>query len=161
MSGKGENATPIGNERMYEHVADMYREAARTISEREGPEIAPHQLQAITWLQQQRMNTLDDQTRPGGTAKGIITGMRNAWDNWADYAREHGLRTELGTTSLPPTPITEAEVAASGGLGPTAGPAAPCPRPSSTTSPPWAGTSWTSPGPTARRRRAWWPTGSR
>jgi hypothetical protein len=107
VSGKGENATPIGNDRFYEHVADMYRHAARDISEETGQEIAPHQLQAITWLVQQRMNEAGDVAQ--GKGKGLRSGMRNAWGNWADYAREHGLRTELGTTSLPPTPITEAE----------------------------------------------------
>jgi hypothetical protein len=109
VNGKGENRSPIGDEYFYEHVADMYREAARVISEREGQEIAPHQLQAITWLRQQRANAADDAARPGGTGKGQATGMRNAWLSWQAYAREHGLRTELGTTALPPTPITEAE----------------------------------------------------
>lgn len=107
VSGKGENASPIGDSFFYEHVADMYREAARAVSEREGTEIAPHQLQAITWLRQQRFNEAKDLRE--GKGKGLRTNMRNAWQNWADYAREHGLRTELGTTSLPPTPITESE----------------------------------------------------
>jgi hypothetical protein len=107
VSGKGENASPIGDDFFYEHVADMYRHAARDISEQTGQEIAPHQLQAITWLVQQRMNEAGDIRE--GKGKGVRTGMRNAWLSWGDYAREHGLRTELGTTSLPPTPITEAE----------------------------------------------------
>jgi hypothetical protein len=123
VSGKGENATPIGDDFFYEHVADMYRHAARDISEQTGQEIAPHQLQAITWLVQQRMNEAGDIRE--GKGKGLRTNMRNAWNNWGDYAREHGLRTELGTTSLPPTPITRGEVAASGGLETGGGPSRP------------------------------------
>jgi len=107
VSGKGENSTPIGDDFFYEHVADMYRHAARDISEREGTEIAPHQLQAITWLVQQRMNEAKDIRE--GKGKGLRTGMARAWQNWQKYAREHGLRTELGTTALPPTPITATE----------------------------------------------------
>ncbi len=107
VGGKGENASPIGDDFFYEHVADMYRHAARDISEQTGQEIAPHQLQAITWLVQQRMNDAGDIAQ--GKGQGQRSGMRNAWLNWAKYAREHGLRTELGTTALPPVPITAAE----------------------------------------------------
>jgi len=110
VSGKGENASPIGNPKFYEHVADMYRNSARDVSERDGQEIAPHQMQAITWLVQQRLNTEADLAgRGAGSGKGLVTGIRNAWAKWGAYAREHGLRTELGTTALPPTPITAAE----------------------------------------------------
>lgn len=109
VNGKGERASPIGKDPFYSHVADMYREAAYQISQREGQEISPHQLQAITWLYQQRMNAADDATRSGGTGKGLITGMRNAWTRWEQYAKEHGLSTSLGTTAASPTPITAAE----------------------------------------------------
>jgi hypothetical protein len=111
--GKGEFASPIAKEPFYGHVADMYREAAKMISERDGEEIAPHQVQAITWLRQQRVN--DEATVAAAKAgvkgknTGLITAMRNHWAQWQAYAREHGLRTELGTTALPPTPITAAE----------------------------------------------------
>lgn len=107
VGGKGENSTPIGDDFFYEHVADMYRHAARDLSEREGYEIAPHQLQAITWLRQQRFNEEKDARE--GKGKGLRTSMRNAWGKWEKYAREHGMRTELGTTALPPTPVTAAE----------------------------------------------------
>lgn len=110
VNGKGERASPIGKDPFYSHVADMYREAAFRISQREGEEIAPHQLQAITWLYQQRMNGLEDSQGKGAArGKGLITGMRNAWARWEQYAREHGLSTSLGTTAASPLPITEAE----------------------------------------------------
>lgn len=112
--GKGEFSSPIGKEPFYGHAADMYREAAKMISERDGEEIAPHQLQAITWLRQQRVNDAADlaAARDSGAKNknaGLLTAMRNHWSQWQSYAREHGLRTELGTTALPPVPITEAE----------------------------------------------------
>ena len=111
--GKGEFGSPIGKEPFYSHVADMYREAARMISERDGEEIAPHQLQAITWLRQQRVNDAADlaaaEAGAKNKSKGLLTAMRNHWAQWQAYAREHGLRTELGTTALPPAPITAAE----------------------------------------------------
>lgn len=111
--GKGEFGSPIGKEPFYGHAADMYREAAKMISERDGEEIAPHQLQAITWLRQQRVNDAADlaDAKAGVSKKstGLLTAMRNHWAQWQAYAREHGLRTELGTTALPPVPITAAE----------------------------------------------------
>lgn len=107
VSGTGENSTPIGKEPFYSHVADLYREAAYQISQREGEEISPHQLQAITWLGQQRLNTAEDAGQ--GKGKGLLTSMRNAWATWEQYAREHGLSTQLGTTAAAPVPITADE----------------------------------------------------
>lgn len=40
----------------YNHVANAYRDAAKRISAEEGREIAPHQVQAVTWLARQRLN---------------------------------------------------------------------------------------------------------
>lgn len=106
--GKGENGSPIGKSPYYDHVADQYRQAARQLSDREGQEIAPHQVQAITWLRQQRLNTVQDLASEKGNA-GLVTASRNQWSAWQKYASAHDLRTELGTTALPPTPITKAE----------------------------------------------------
>lgn len=100
---------PIGQERFYEHVADEYRKAALAISERDGEELAPHQLQAITWLRQQRVNTAEDEASRGAGGRGRVAGIAKQWAGWQDYAKQHGLRTELGTTALPPTPITADE----------------------------------------------------
>jgi hypothetical protein len=110
VQGKGERRSPIGADPFYSHVADMYREAAYLISQREGEEISPHQLQAVTWLYQQRMNNILDSGGAGAASrKGLITGMRNAWARWEEWAREHGLSTQLGTTAASPAPITESE----------------------------------------------------
>ena len=108
-------SAPIGKEPFYSYVADMYRNAARTISERDGEEISPSELQAITWLRQQELN--EARTRAAAAAgekkakgaMGLYTAMKNHWARWEQYAREHGIRTELGSTALAPKPITAAE----------------------------------------------------
>lgn len=111
--GKGEFSSPIGKDPFYSHVADEYRKAALELSQREGTEIAPHQVQAITWLRQQRLNTAADlaDTSAGRkrAAAGLVTAMRNHWEQWQSWAEQHGIRTELGTTAIGPVPITEAE----------------------------------------------------
>ncbi|MGA9606506.1 MAG: hypothetical protein WBR21_05735, partial [Rouxiella badensis] len=58
--GKGEFKSPIGAEPFYSHVADMFRDAARIVSERDGEEVSPSEMQAGTWLRQQRLNTAED-----------------------------------------------------------------------------------------------------
>jgi len=106
---------PIGDYVFHEYVADQYREAAADLSQETGQEISPSELQAIVWLRQQRLN--ESATRAAAAAgerkakgaMGLYTAMRNHWQRWETYSREHGIRTELGTTSLAPKPITAAE----------------------------------------------------
>jgi hypothetical protein len=101
---KEADAAPIDKARYYQHVADQYRIAAAQITAR-GTPIAPHQLQAITWLRQQRANAAED--RAGGVGhggkgagKGRQVMIQRAWDKWqADVAAE-GYPVVPGTTSL-------------------------------------------------------------
>jgi len=97
---------PIGKARYHEYVADQYREAARQLNE-QGTPIAPHQLQAITWLHQQSANlavtavqAADPASPENARAKGRTTMLRNAWAKWAKYAGAEGLPLHPGTTSL-------------------------------------------------------------
>lgn len=106
--GKGEFGSPIGKDPFYSHVADMYRNAARTVSERDGEEVSPSEMQAGTWLRQQRLNTADDLAAEKKTT-GLVTAMRNHWSAWEGWAQQHGVDTALGTTAQPPTPITADE----------------------------------------------------
>lgn len=105
---------PIGDERGHEYVADQYRLAAKMLSQREGREISPHQVQAVTWLVRQaeaeaaeraavRAGTLDPNQQR--LYKGRITRGRNAWREWTQYAQEHDLPVKLGTTSKPGSAI--------------------------------------------------------
>lgn len=94
---------PIGDKRYYEHVADQYRIAANELSAREGHQISPHQLQAITWLQQQQVNQAeDDASGAAGSplAKGRRRSEQNAWSRWGEYARQHHVPVQQGTTVL-------------------------------------------------------------
>jgi len=98
---------PIGDVRQHEYVADQYRKAAKMISEREGELMKPHELQAITWLVQQRANqAMDDWNAKHGTkgeqarAKGRATMTRNWWKRWNAYADQHNIPLEKGVSGL-------------------------------------------------------------
>jgi hypothetical protein len=97
---------PIGKARYHEYVADQYREAARQLNA-EGIKIAPHQLQAVTWIHQLTANqavtavqAADVSSEEYARAKGRTTMLRNAWKTWMRYAKEEGLPLIPGTTSL-------------------------------------------------------------
>jgi len=68
----------------YEMFSDAYREAADIISKKEGRPIAPHQVQAATWLARQRLNKTNNAGR--GNTRGI-----NDWNEWLQYAGKVGL----------------------------------------------------------------------
>jgi hypothetical protein len=78
---------PSANRHYYEHAAEHYRRAAAVISDREGRHVPPHEVQAVTWLTRQRLNTDEDQNSPGG--KGRQTVQRNQRQQWKDLASEH------------------------------------------------------------------------
>jgi hypothetical protein len=78
---------PSSNRHYYEHAAEHYRRAAAVISDREGRQVAPHEVQAATWLTRQRLNAAEDESSPGG--KGRQTVQRNQRQQWKDLAGEH------------------------------------------------------------------------
>lgn len=82
---------PLGTRKFYEHVADQYRKAASEISLRDGTTVHPHQLQAITWLQQQKRNAAQEASEAATDpkAKGRLTRERNAWQAWEEHSRKH------------------------------------------------------------------------
>jgi 8-oxo-dGTP pyrophosphatase MutT (NUDIX family) len=92
---------PLGTRKYYEHVADQYRKAAKQISNRDGTTVHPHQLQAITWLQQQKRNATADEAESFG-GKGRQTRDRNAWSAWEQHATDThpGLMGEEGNIHL-------------------------------------------------------------
>lgn len=97
---------PLGNPRIHDYIADLYRQAALEITKRDGKVMPPYQLQAITWLHQQQVaQDMDAATAAagrGGSAlkKGRVTGLRNAWQRWMKYAQAEGLPLDPGVTSL-------------------------------------------------------------
>lgn len=71
----------------YEHVAGEYRKAAAVISDREGREVPPHEVQAVTWLTRQRLNKDEEISTPGG--KGRQTMQNNQRKQWGELSRMH------------------------------------------------------------------------
>ncbi|TWF71666.1 DUF7178 family protein [Kitasatospora viridis] len=78
---------PSGSRHYYEHAAQQYRTAAAQISGSEGRTVAPHEVQATTWLVRQRLNADEDASSPGG--KGRQTNMRNQREKWRGLSSEH------------------------------------------------------------------------
>jgi hypothetical protein len=100
MRGKALEKAPINDARQHEYVADQYRAAAKIISEREGKLMKPHQLQAITWLAQQRANQGLDAAGMSPTQRGRATMTKNAWARWMKYADEQGIPVVIGSTGI-------------------------------------------------------------
>jgi hypothetical protein len=117
-------ADPTGAINTYQHIADMYRQAAKTVSDRDGIQVAPHQMQAITWMHQLNSNDSDDDqlvemaaqaVRAGGkfgavpgaaTAKGRASSMQKRWAAWKAYAKAHQVPVQIGTTVMAANTIT-------------------------------------------------------
>jgi hypothetical protein len=84
---------PAGQQQHYDHVSHMYRDAAATLSKHYGREIAPHQVQAATWLRQQRMNQEEDSSGAGaggaGASKGRVQTFTRGQERWQQHHQEH------------------------------------------------------------------------
>ncbi|MDQ1041384.1 hypothetical protein QFZ75_007886 [Streptomyces sp. V3I8] len=87
LSADDSKGFPSGNRHYYEHAASHFRTAAAVISDREGRKVAPHEVQATTWLTRQRLNASEDENSPGG--KGRQTVQRNQREQWRGLAGEH------------------------------------------------------------------------
>lgn len=106
---------PVDVIRYHEYVGDQYRQAAADLAHALGHDVAPHQVQAVTWLRQQRLNQAAD-AAAGGAGKARNQRVRNAWGRWDEHAQQHhpdiagqgqhmhaGLRTTAyGETTVPP-----------------------------------------------------------
>jgi hypothetical protein len=94
---------PLQHQNTYQYVADQYRLAAAELARR-GEHIAPHQLQAITWLHQQTANEAEDAAaaleKVNRLARGRKVALGRAWEGWMKYAAGHGIEVDRGTTSL-------------------------------------------------------------
>lgn len=95
---------PVGQDRFYQHIADAYRDAAVAINARGGEQVAPHQLQAITWLHQQAANEAEDAAGHGtggtGASKGRAVSGQKQWARWNAYAGQQHIPVVSGTTAL-------------------------------------------------------------
>lgn len=94
LSSTEVTSAPIDQRRYYEHVADQFRQAAITISERDAP-VSPHQVQAATWLYQLTANQQAD-LAPGGN-RGRVTAAQHAREQWAAHSESMQRETSLIT----------------------------------------------------------------
>jgi hypothetical protein len=98
-----EDQPPIATDvRAHEYVGDMYRQAAKYISERDGVLIKPHQMQAITWVGQVLANQAEDRAvmEQEGSAKGRLSARAKDWKRWLAYAKGHHFALMPGVSSL-------------------------------------------------------------
>jgi hypothetical protein len=93
------DASPIGDKRYYEHVADTYRLAAAELS-RQGHLVTPSQLQAITWLHQQAANQAADAAAVTARERGRTANTARDWGIWKKFAAAHHVPVVPGTTTL-------------------------------------------------------------
>lgn len=75
---------PSSTPHYYNHVAKTYSDAADAISKTEGRTVAPHQVQAVTWLVRIRHNQEEDRNLRGGGGKGRVKNQENQLNQWRD-----------------------------------------------------------------------------
>ena len=102
---KESDGAPISTDRYYQHVADTYRDAAQAVNTRGREQVAPHQVQAITWLHQQAANAVEDEAGAvehggKGAGKGRQAMIAKAWEYWNQEAGAEGFPVNRGTTAL-------------------------------------------------------------
>lgn len=85
LSTEEASGFPSANRHYYEHAAQQYRTAAAVLSDREGRQIPPHEVQAVTWLVRQRLNSEESAGDRG--QKGRDTVQRNQKKKWQDYSQ--------------------------------------------------------------------------
>lgn len=81
-------SSPLNNEHYYGHVENAYHEAARRISAMSKEPVHAHQVQAVTWMVQQRRNAAADAATVERLAKGRTTNGRRYKEQWEAYAKE-------------------------------------------------------------------------
>jgi hypothetical protein len=77
------------NKGKYQELSNAYKKAAEHISKTEGRPIAPHQLQATTWLTRQRLNEAGDRSRQKSGGSKTAGKAMVAQAHWNSYANEH------------------------------------------------------------------------
>lgn len=75
---------PSSTPHYYNHVAKAYEDAAHAISKAENRTVAPHQVQATTWLVRIRHNQAEDRELRGGGGKGRVKNQENQLNQWRE-----------------------------------------------------------------------------
>lgn len=83
LTEKEAGGFPSSNTHYYNHAAKAYTDAADAISKTEGHTVAPHQVQATTWLVRKRLNRDEDLAAKGGGGRGrakMQDGTQTGWN---------------------------------------------------------------------------------
>lgn len=97
MSEEDYGSFPKTQRHYYGHVVDAYKRAADEIGSRTGEKLSGHQVQAATWLAQQRHNQAAEKAVAGQDSnadrlnKGRERARQKAEQGWARFKSEHGL----------------------------------------------------------------------
>lgn len=97
MTEEDYNSFPKSNRHYYGHVVQAYKDAADQIGRKGGEPIAGHQVQAATWLAQQRHNQASERAIQGQDSnvdrlnKGRERSRQRAEEGWSQFKQEHGL----------------------------------------------------------------------
>jgi len=78
----------LGGKKKYEETGRCYQDAAERISDHEGHPVAPHQVQAVTWLTRQRLNEAHDR-EIGGRGSKAAGSAQTAIHHMQQYFGEH------------------------------------------------------------------------
>jgi hypothetical protein len=96
----------LGGKAKYAKVSKTYIDAAKQLSKETGTKVSPHQVQAVTWLVQQRQNEASErETSPTKAAK-YAKASQTAWAEWKKFAKAYypdlvGKEAQTGYTTLP------------------------------------------------------------
>lgn len=77
----------LGGKQRYQQATDVYKDAAKRISKKEGEDIHPHQVQATTWLVRQRLNEHED--NDAKTRGRVASNAQAAIADMTQYMGEH------------------------------------------------------------------------
>lgn len=93
MSDDDYGAFPKTQRHYYGHVVSAYHEAARRITEQTGEPTSGHQVQAATWLAQQRHNQLGETTDKSDPQERLNRGRHRSRQRqeqaWTDFRQQH------------------------------------------------------------------------
>ena len=86
-------ASGLQKKSRYEEAADFYRSAASVLSRRGENAVAPHQVQAATWIVRQRLN--EEESRSSGRLSQGASNAQRALGRMQQYICEHHPRAVL------------------------------------------------------------------
>jgi hypothetical protein len=96
----------LGGKKKYATVAQTFKDAADQISKAEGHPVSAHQVQAVTWLTQQRLNQDAEVKVSKSKRSSVASNAATAWAKWEKIAKADfpELLNETATTGYTQIP---------------------------------------------------------